>query len=177
MNIFFWGLMIGVSCYQQVYKRSYDVCMQLYEKELLTENSYLHIYGFVTLSIATLSLTKHSILVASVLYISIILFSLYLKSMLLVLLIQVWHKTKLLFPYSLQGADLNAQQLAIVSVSCFLILICRTNHEFLYMVNNSFIFCCLQHFMENMEGNDLTKQSYKFWYMGFRSILINSVII
>lgn len=47
----------------EVYKRSYDVCMQLYEKELLTENSYLHIYG-------------------------------------------------------LQGADLNAQQLAIVSGLC-----------------------------------------------------------
>ncbi|KAL2963035.1 hypothetical protein AAZX31_17G178100 [Glycine max] len=29
----------------EVYKRSYDVCIQLYEKELLTENSYLHIYG------------------------------------------------------------------------------------------------------------------------------------
>ncbi|XVE62512.1 hypothetical protein DITRI_Ditri06bG0123600 [Diplodiscus trichospermus] len=29
----------------EVYKRSSDVCMQLYEKELLTENSYLHIYG------------------------------------------------------------------------------------------------------------------------------------
>ncbi|KAJ1393279.1 Ribonuclease H-like superfamily [Sesbania bispinosa] len=29
----------------EVYKRSYDVCMQLYEKELLTEHSYLHIYG------------------------------------------------------------------------------------------------------------------------------------
>ncbi|KAL2335105.1 hypothetical protein Fmac_016318 [Flemingia macrophylla] len=29
----------------EVYKHSYDVCMQLYEKELLTENSYLHIYG------------------------------------------------------------------------------------------------------------------------------------
>ncbi|XP_027359392.1 protein RRP6-like 2 isoform X2 [Abrus precatorius] len=29
----------------EVYKRSYDVCMQLYEKELLTENSYVHIYG------------------------------------------------------------------------------------------------------------------------------------
>ncbi|KAK0600373.1 hypothetical protein LWI29_014363 [Acer saccharum] len=29
----------------EVYKRSYDVCMQLYEKELLTENSYLYIYG------------------------------------------------------------------------------------------------------------------------------------
>ncbi|ESQ29814.1 hypothetical protein EUTSA_v100233391mg, partial [Eutrema salsugineum] len=29
----------------EVYKRSYDVCMQLYEKELLTVNSYLHIYG------------------------------------------------------------------------------------------------------------------------------------
>ncbi|KAF8112094.1 hypothetical protein N665_0067s0015 [Sinapis alba] len=32
----------------EVYKRSYDVCMQLYEKELLTENSYLHIYGVRT---------------------------------------------------------------------------------------------------------------------------------
>ncbi|TYJ00879.1 hypothetical protein E1A91_A13G115700v1 [Gossypium mustelinum] len=29
----------------EVYKKSSDVCMQLYEKELLTENSYLHIYG------------------------------------------------------------------------------------------------------------------------------------
>ncbi|KAK7286575.1 hypothetical protein RJT34_21661 [Clitoria ternatea] len=29
----------------EVYKRSYDVCMQLYEKELLTEDSYLRIYG------------------------------------------------------------------------------------------------------------------------------------
>lgn len=47
----------------EVYKRSYDVCTQLYEKELLTENSYLHIYG-------------------------------------------------------LQGADFNAQQLAIVSGLC-----------------------------------------------------------
>ncbi|XP_021828799.1 protein RRP6-like 2 isoform X2 [Prunus avium] len=29
----------------EVYKRSYDICMHLYEKELWTENSYLHIYG------------------------------------------------------------------------------------------------------------------------------------
>eukprot|EP00262_Sarcandra_glabra_P006411 TRINITY_DN18691_c0_g1_i1.p1 TRINITY_DN18691_c0_g1~~TRINITY_DN18691_c0_g1_i1.p1 ORF type:complete len:729 (-),score=148.11 TRINITY_DN18691_c0_g1_i1:140-2080(-) len=29
----------------EVYKRSYDICMQLYEKELLTDASYLHIYG------------------------------------------------------------------------------------------------------------------------------------
>ncbi|KAL4576823.1 hypothetical protein LXL04_012923 [Taraxacum kok-saghyz] len=29
----------------EVYQRSYDVCMQLYQKELLTENSYLNIYG------------------------------------------------------------------------------------------------------------------------------------
>ncbi|TYI47734.1 hypothetical protein E1A91_D13G195000v1 [Gossypium mustelinum] len=29
----------------EVYKRSSDVCMQLYEKELLMENSYLHVYG------------------------------------------------------------------------------------------------------------------------------------
>ncbi|GER41804.1 3'-5' exonuclease domain-containing family protein [Striga asiatica] len=28
-----------------VYKRSYDICTQLYEKELLTESSHLHIYG------------------------------------------------------------------------------------------------------------------------------------
>ncbi|KAB2005308.1 hypothetical protein ES319_D11G261000v1 [Gossypium barbadense] len=30
---------------EQVYKRSSDVCTQLYGKELLTENSYLHIHG------------------------------------------------------------------------------------------------------------------------------------
>ncbi|XP_061343308.1 protein RRP6-like 2 isoform X2 [Gastrolobium bilobum] len=29
----------------EVYKRSYDVCMQLYEKDLLTEKSYLNIHG------------------------------------------------------------------------------------------------------------------------------------
>lgn len=29
----------------EVYQRSYDICMQLYEKELLTEDSYLYIYG------------------------------------------------------------------------------------------------------------------------------------
>ncbi|XP_073149727.1 LOW QUALITY PROTEIN: protein RRP6-like 2 [Henckelia pumila] len=29
----------------EVYKRSYDICSQLYEKELLTDDSYLHIYG------------------------------------------------------------------------------------------------------------------------------------
>ncbi|XVF06653.1 hypothetical protein REPUB_Repub06bG0068700 [Reevesia pubescens] len=29
----------------EVYKRSSDVCMQLYEKELLTENTFLHVYG------------------------------------------------------------------------------------------------------------------------------------
>eukprot|EP01018_Ginkgo_biloba_P024118 Gb_34925 [translate_table: standard] len=29
----------------EVYKRSRDVCLQLYEKELLTETSYLHVYG------------------------------------------------------------------------------------------------------------------------------------
>ncbi|KAF8398053.1 hypothetical protein HHK36_016979 [Tetracentron sinense] len=29
----------------EVYKRSYDICMQLYEKEILTDSSYLHIYG------------------------------------------------------------------------------------------------------------------------------------
>ncbi|CAN4110182.1 unnamed protein product [Withania somnifera] len=29
----------------EVYKRSYDICMQLYEKEFLTDTSYQHIYG------------------------------------------------------------------------------------------------------------------------------------
>lgn len=29
----------------EVYKRSRDICLQLYEKELLTETSYLHVYG------------------------------------------------------------------------------------------------------------------------------------
>ncbi|XP_010515278.1 PREDICTED: protein RRP6-like 1 isoform X2 [Camelina sativa] len=32
----------------EVYKRSYDVCMQLYEKELLTGDSYLHVHGVQT---------------------------------------------------------------------------------------------------------------------------------
>ncbi|XP_028098450.1 protein RRP6-like 2 [Camellia sinensis] len=32
-------------CGLQVYKRSYDLCMRLYEKELLTDSSYLYIYG------------------------------------------------------------------------------------------------------------------------------------
>ncbi|KAJ0079555.1 hypothetical protein Patl1_22785 [Pistacia atlantica] len=29
----------------EAYKRSYDKCMEVYEKEFLTENSYLYIYG------------------------------------------------------------------------------------------------------------------------------------
>ncbi|KAF9591239.1 hypothetical protein IFM89_003190 [Coptis chinensis] len=29
----------------EVYKRSYDICMHFYEKEILTDNSYLYIYG------------------------------------------------------------------------------------------------------------------------------------
>ncbi|MFS7989208.1 putative transcription factor homeobox-WOX family [Helianthus anomalus] len=29
----------------EVYQRSYDLCMQLYQNEILTENSYLNIYG------------------------------------------------------------------------------------------------------------------------------------
>ncbi|KZV48998.1 hypothetical protein F511_09594 [Dorcoceras hygrometricum] len=29
----------------EVYKHSYDICIRLYEKELLTDSSYLHIYG------------------------------------------------------------------------------------------------------------------------------------
>ncbi|KAM0048469.1 putative ribonuclease H-like superfamily [Helianthus debilis subsp. tardiflorus] len=29
----------------EAYQRSYDLCMQLYQKEILTENSYLNIYG------------------------------------------------------------------------------------------------------------------------------------
>lgn len=29
----------------EVYKRSCDICLQIYEKELLTETSYLHVYG------------------------------------------------------------------------------------------------------------------------------------
>ncbi|EPS62558.1 hypothetical protein M569_12230, partial [Genlisea aurea] len=31
----------------EVYKRSYEICAQLYEKELLTETSYLYIYGLM----------------------------------------------------------------------------------------------------------------------------------
>ncbi|MFS7942667.1 hypothetical protein Hanom_Chr06g00491101 [Helianthus anomalus] len=29
----------------ELYHRNYDLCMQLYQKEILTENSYLNIYG------------------------------------------------------------------------------------------------------------------------------------
>ncbi|KAL6005173.1 hypothetical protein ACLOJK_005735 [Asimina triloba] len=32
----------------EVYKRSYEICINLYEKELLTETSYLYIYGWET---------------------------------------------------------------------------------------------------------------------------------
>ncbi|KAL9267335.1 RRP6-like 2-like protein [Drosera capensis] len=42
----------------EVYKRSYNICMQLYEKELLTDASYLHIYG---LERADLSAQKLSV--------------------------------------------------------------------------------------------------------------------
>ncbi|KAJ4971772.1 hypothetical protein NE237_004871 [Protea cynaroides] len=35
----------GVDLLLEVYNRSYDICMQLYEKRLLTDTSYLHIYG------------------------------------------------------------------------------------------------------------------------------------
>lgn len=38
--------LIAILCIGQVYKKSYAVCTQLYEKELLTDNSYLHIYGY-----------------------------------------------------------------------------------------------------------------------------------
>ncbi|XP_021888710.1 protein RRP6-like 2 isoform X2 [Carica papaya] len=31
----------------EVYKRSYDICFQLYEKELLTQNSFLNTYGLL----------------------------------------------------------------------------------------------------------------------------------
>ncbi|BAH94901.1 Os10g0437200 [Oryza sativa Japonica Group] len=31
----------------EVYKRSKEICLQLYEKELLTHSSYLYIHGFV----------------------------------------------------------------------------------------------------------------------------------
>ncbi|KAI8016878.1 Protein RRP6-like 2 [Camellia lanceoleosa] len=44
-------------CGLQVYKRSFDLCMRLYEKELLTDSSYLYIYGYVIGSVCdTLSL-------------------------------------------------------------------------------------------------------------------------
>ncbi|XP_078430859.1 protein RRP6-like 2 isoform X2 [Wolffia australiana] len=36
---------IGDSLLAEVYKRSSEICLQLYEKELLTETSYLRIYG------------------------------------------------------------------------------------------------------------------------------------
>uniref|UniRef100_A0A2P2LTH0 Uncharacterized protein MANES_08G154300 n=1 Tax=Rhizophora mucronata TaxID=61149 RepID=A0A2P2LTH0_RHIMU len=43
----------------EVYKRSYDICMQLYEKELLTESSYLHIYGYATDQFSPLCRVMH----------------------------------------------------------------------------------------------------------------------
>jgi exosome complex exonuclease RRP6 len=41
------ALLINTENYygQQVYKRSYELCIQLYEKEIQNENSYLYIYG------------------------------------------------------------------------------------------------------------------------------------
>lgn len=48
-----WALVLFFYClnfwnaFLQVYKRSSDICMQLYEKELLTDSSYLHTYGLV----------------------------------------------------------------------------------------------------------------------------------
>ncbi|CAA2990270.1 RRP6-like 2 [Olea europaea subsp. europaea] len=66
----------------QVYKCSYDICMRLYEKELLTDSSYLYIKRLDVFISAT-SLSS----------------SLKLSCM-------------------LQGASLNAQQLAVVSGLC-----------------------------------------------------------
>lgn len=31
----------------QVYNRSSEICLQMYEKELLTDTSFMNIYGFV----------------------------------------------------------------------------------------------------------------------------------
>ncbi|KAJ0014023.1 hypothetical protein Pint_20008 [Pistacia integerrima] len=42
------------------YKRSYDICMQLYEKKLLTENSYLYIYGLVPYCLRVLTFVSRS---------------------------------------------------------------------------------------------------------------------
>ena len=41
------GALKFVTVFMQVYERSYEICRQLYEKELLTDTSYLYIYGFV----------------------------------------------------------------------------------------------------------------------------------
>lgn len=48
-TLFFSSRLLSNCCdgaFEQVYKRSYDICTQLYEKELLTDTSYLHIYGY-----------------------------------------------------------------------------------------------------------------------------------
>jgi hypothetical protein len=41
------GILICSFWLPQVQERSNEICLQLYEKEQLTDKSYLHIYGFV----------------------------------------------------------------------------------------------------------------------------------
>lgn len=69
--------------------------MQLYEKELLTEDSYLYIYGYSSFLFKQVCLPVE--VINGLCPINLL----------------------LLLEYSLQGADLNSQQLAIVAVCYF----------------------------------------------------------
>ena len=112
-------------CFLQVYKRSYDVCTQLYEKELLTENSYLHVYGFVAFSweglhtyfILFQQTRCMRLLIKSVNQIVVLIagFS-WAKLHKPVLYFSFWHFVRL------QAAGFNAAQLAIVAVWCFRVM-------------------------------------------------------
>lgn len=42
-----WELRLYFLLHFQVYNRSSEICLQMYEKELLTDTSFLNIYGFV----------------------------------------------------------------------------------------------------------------------------------
>lgn len=77
----------------QVHKRSNEICLQFYEKELLTDTSYLHIYGFECcfLGLFTRSKVHRSIFCVPI------------------WLIEVYY-------YRLQEHELNSKQLAVVAV-------------------------------------------------------------
>jgi hypothetical protein len=54
------GILICSFWLPQVQERSNEICLQLYEKEQLTDQSYLHIYGFVCCYFQLLNLVSLS---------------------------------------------------------------------------------------------------------------------